>query len=41
MTHDEVDKLLPEVLPKVRAWVTNTNAAQPAPPGPAAAVSRP
>jgi hypothetical protein len=33
MTRDEVDKLLPEVLPKVRAWVTNTNAAKPAAPG--------
>jgi hypothetical protein len=31
MTRDEVDKLLPEVMPKVRAWVTSTNAAAPGP----------
>lgn len=42
MTRDEVDKLLPEVMPKVRAWVTNANAAKPAAPGTDAAVlSRP
>jgi len=42
MTRDDVDKLLPEVMPKVRVWVTNTNAAQPAAPGTNAAdVSRP
>jgi hypothetical protein len=42
MTRDEVDKLLPEVMPKVRAWVTNANGAKPAAHGPdAAALSRP
>ena len=25
MTKDEVEKLLPEVLPNVRAWVTSVN----------------
>jgi hypothetical protein len=40
MTRGEVDKLLPEVLPKVRAWVTNTNAAKAGAPS-ATAVSRP
>lgn len=33
MTRDAVAKLLPEVLPKVRAWVTYTSAAKPATPG--------
>jgi len=33
MTRDEVDKLLPEVMPNVRTWVTNANAAKPAAPG--------
>jgi hypothetical protein len=41
MSRDEVDKLLPEVLPKVRAWVTNANAAQPATPVAGAATGRP
>lgn len=41
MTRDEVDKLLPEVLPKVRAWITNANAAKPAAPGADAAAGRP
>jgi len=41
MTRDEVDKLLPDVLPKVRAWVTNTNAARPAAPGAGVAAGQP
>jgi len=41
MTRDEVNKLLPDVLPKVRAWVTNANAAKPATPGAGATAGRP
>jgi hypothetical protein len=41
MTQDEVDKLFPDVLPTVRAWVANTNALKGAGPREGSSAGRP